>query len=386
MVRFEVDAESSGAIDLGLILVRYGEIALKGENRWYFVKKLRQNIRDCLKKNGIEGEVRSRGQRVYIQTEEVERALDKLRDVFGIVSLSPAREVAWDIEAIKEEALRVAREAGLNEEMSFRMDARRADKTFPFTSPEINRLVGAHVQAATGARVDLSDEADLTIGVEVQRGRVLLFGRVVKGPGGLPLTTEGRAVALLSGGLDSSVAAWLVMKRGCGIIPLHFKQSEEGLARFMDSCQALARYAYGWEMRPIVLDHAEVFGPTYEKLRRIGAERWACIFCKRIMLQKASEVADQHKAKAIVSGDSLGQVASQTIENLEVISYGIDKPIFRPVIGLDKMEIVALARRIGTYEASIRSVRPCPYLPPNPLTKADLAKFQALLEEMEAGN
>jgi len=202
---------------MGLILVRYGEIALKGENRWYFVKKLRQNIRDCLKKNGIEGKVRSQGQRIYVQTEEVEQALDKLRDVFGIVSLSPAREVAWDIEAIKEEALRMAREAGLNEEKSFRMEARRADKTFPFTSPEINRLVGAHVQAATGARVDLSDEADLTIGVEVRRGSALVFGRVVKGPGGLPLTTEGRAVALLSGGLDSSVAAWLVMKRGCGI-------------------------------------------------------------------------------------------------------------------------------------------------------------------------
>ena len=372
---------------MGLIVIRYGEIGLKGKNRGYFVKRLRKNIRDCLKRNGIAGEVRSVGQRVYVQVEDVERAVEKLRDVFGIVSLSPAQEVAADIEAITAEALMVAQRAGLDEKRTFRMQSRRADKAFPLTSPEINRLVGAHVQEATGAKVDLSDEADLTIGVEVRWGHTLVFGQTVAGHGGLPLGTQGRAVALISGGIDSPVAAWLMMKRGCAVIPVHFRQSEVELAKFMDNCEVLSRYAYGWNMRPIVLDHQEVFGGTYQKLRSVGAERWTCIFCKRAMLQKASHIADEHRAKALVTGDSLGQVASQTLDNLEVISAArssasVEKPILRPLIGLDKTEIIALARRIGTFEISIREAKSCPYVPPHPLTKASLPKLEAIMEKM----
>jgi thiamine biosynthesis protein ThiI len=367
---------------MGLIIIRYGEIGLKGKNRPYFVKRLRGNIRDCLKKNDLSGKVRSVGQRVYVQTDDVERAAEKLRDVFGVVSLSPAQEVPADIEAIKAEALRVAQGAGLNEKRSFRMDSRRADKSFPFISPEINRLVGAHVQGATGAQVDLSDEADLTIGVEVRRGHALVFGQTVAGHGGLPLGTQGRAVALMSGGIDSPVAAWLMMKRGCAVIPVHFRQSEVELAKFMDNCQILSRFAYGWDIQPVVLDHGEVFAETYEKLQRVGAERWACIFCKRALLQKAAQVADQYRAQALIMGDSLGQVASQTLDNLEVISYGVEKPILRPLIGLDKTEITALARRIGTFEVSTRDAHACPFLPPNPLTKASLPKLKAVLDRM----
>jgi len=384
---------------MGLIVIRYGEIGLKGKNRGYFVKRLRRNIRDCLKRNDLTGEVRSVGQRVYVQVEDVEpalrqaqdKAVEKLRDVFGIVSLSPAQEVAADIEAITAEALLVAQRDGLDEKRTFRMQSRRADKAFPLTSPEINRLVGAHVQGATGAKVDLSDEADLTIGVEVRWGHTLVFGQTVAGHGGLPLGTQGRAVALISGGIDSPVAAWLMMKRGCAVIPVHFRQSEVELAKFMDNCEVLSRYAYGWNMRPIVLDHQEVFGETYEKLQRIGAERWTCIFCKRALLQKACQIADQHRAKALVTGDSLGQVASQTLDNLEVISAArysasIEKPILRPLIGLDKTEITALARRIGTFEISIREARSCPYVPAHPLTKASLPKLRAIIEKLEIRN
>ncbi len=370
---------------MGLIVIRYGEIGLKGKNRPYFVKRLRKNIRECLRGNDITGEVRSVGQRVYVQAEDVERAVEKLRDVFGVVSLSPAQEVAADIEVIKAEALQVAQRAGLNEKRSFRTQSRRADKAFPLISPEINRVVGAHVQKATGAQVDLSAEADLTIGVEVRRGHALVFGQTVAGHGGLPLGTQGRAVALISGGIDSPVAAWMIMKRGCAVIPIHFRQSEVELAKFMDNCQVLSRYAYGWDMRPIVLDHQEVFGETYEKLRIVGAERWTCIFCKRALLQKACQIADQHRAKALVMGDSLGQVASQTLDNLEVVSYGIEKPILRPLIGLDKTEITALARRIGTFDISIREAKSCLYLPPDPLTRASLPKLKAILERMRDG-
>ena len=166
------------------------------------------------------------------------------------------------------------------------------------------------------------------------------------------------------------------------MIPVHFCQSEVELAKFMDNCEVLSRYAYGWNMRPIVLNHQEVFGETYEKLRSVGAERWTCIFCKRAMLQKASQIADEHRAKALITGDSLGQVASQTLDNLEALSYGVEKPILRPLIGLDKTDIIALARRIGTFEISIREAKSCPYVPPNPLTKASLPKLKAILEKM----
>jgi len=367
---------------VSLIIIRYGEIGLKGKNRGYFVKRLRKNIRDCLKRNDITGEVRSVGQRVYVQVEEVDRAAEKLRDVFGIVSLSPAQEVPADIKAITAEALQVAQGSGLDERRTFRVQSRRADKAFPLTSPEINRLVGAHVHEATRARVDLSNEADLTIGIEVRREHALVYGQTVAGHGGLPLGTQGRAVALISGGIDSPVAAWMIMRRGCVVIPVHFRQSEVELAKFMDNCEVLSRYAYGWNMRPIVLDHHEVFGETYEKLRSVGAERWTCIFCKRALLQKASQIADQHKAKALITGDSLGQVASQTLDNLEALSYGVEKPILRPLIGLDKTDITALARRVGTFEISIREAKSCPYVPPNPLTKASLPKLKAILEKM----
>jgi len=368
---------------VGLILIRYGEIGLKGKNRSFFVKRLRRNLRDCLKKNDLTGTVTSEGQRVYVETDTVEEAVTHLRRVFGVVSLSPVAQVPADIEDIKDAALRLAREVGLNPAMSFHTAARRADKRFPLISPQINRVVGGHVQAATGAQVDLSAAADLEIGIEVREGYALVFGRSIPGPGGLPLGTQGRAMVLLSGGIDSPVAAWLMMRRGCGVIPVHFTWSEVETAKAMDNCAVLSHYAYGWEIKPIVINHAEIVGPIVEKLNRIGEARWTCIFCKRALLRKASELADLHKAQAIVTGDSLGQVASQTLENLAASTYGLDKPVLRPLIGMDKTEIVALARRIGTFEVSTRQSQGCPFLPPNPLTRAHLSKLQEIITELE---
>ena len=371
---------------MGLILVRYGEIALKGKNRPFFTKRLGRNIRACLKKNELQGEVYKEGQRIFVLVEdgEVEKALAALQDVFGIVSLSPVHQVPADIEAIQEEALRLAHRVGLDAQKSFHTAARRADKTFPYISPEINRIVGGQVQATTGAGVDLSDQADLVIGIEVQPGKALVYGQVIPGPGGLPLNTQARVVALMSGGIDSPVAAWMMMRRGCGVIPIHFSQNEVETEKFLDNCQALSRYAYGWDIRPVVVSHAEVFEPTFGKLQRIGAERWACIFCKRALLVSASQIADERGARALITGDNLGQVASQTVENLQAISYGIDKPILRPLIGMNKVQVIRLARRIGTYEVSTRQAESCCYLPPNPITQARMDKLRDILARLEA--
>ncbi len=384
--------------EVGLIVLRYGEVALKGGNRAFFLRKLRRNVRACLKANHLAGEVRQAGQRIYVETPAVDEAVIALQRVFGLVSLSPAHRLALDLsepnaaeqamDAIRAEAVRVARHAGQGPGRTFRVQARRADKRFPIISPDIERRAGAAVLAALGGQVQLSGEVDLEIGVEVRDGHALVFGQVVPGPGGLPLGSQGKVVALISGGIDSPVAAWLMMKRGVGVIPLHFHSSQVETAKALDNVAVLDSYAYGWRLRPVVVSHAETVGPWVRRLSEVGEERWTCLFCKRAMLARAERLAAELGAQGIVMGDSLGQVASQTLENLEVISYGLNTPVYRPLIGLDKTEIMDLARSIGTFAVSTREADVCPYVPDRPLTRGNVERFKALwdrLLESEAG-
>lgn len=377
---------------MALVLLRYGEIGLKGQNRAFFLRKLRRNVRQCLKANQLEGKVWQEGQRIYLETDAVEAAVEAAKRVFGLVSLSPVRVVAPDsltgelhpsLDAITGEAVGVAVRAGLRPSRSFRVKARRSEKSYPHISPEIEAYVGAAIVAATDAPVELSKEADVEIGIEIQPGRALVFGEVIPGPGGLPLSSQGRVVALLSGGIDSPVAIWLMMKRGCGVIPVNFSTSQAQTDKVEALVQALNQYAYGWSLWPIVFSHAEMLAPILARLRELRAERWACLFCKRVMLARAAEIADDMGASALVTGDSLGQVASQTLSNLEVISYGIEKPILRPLIGMDKTEIMDLARQIGTYEVSIQASHTCDFLPDHPLTQASVEKLKELLASLE---
>ncbi len=363
---------------MDLVLLRYGEVALKGANRPVFLRQLRRNVRACLSEHGIEGSVRSVGQRIYVYTDAAEEAVEPLSRVFGLVSVSPVARMPKSMPAITVEALCQAERAGLGPGQSFRIQARRADKTFPLNSTEINRHVGAAVMQQSGASVDLSEGADLTIGIEIAQKAALVYHRNVPGPGGLPLGVEGRVVALISGGIDSPVAAWLMMKRGCSVIPLHLSQNEIETQKALDNIEQLRRYSYGWELRPTILQHAEVIEPVLDELQRMHEERWNCLLCKHTMLRKACELAEKLGAHAVVTGDSLGQVASQTLANMEAISYGMPKPILRPLIGMDKTEIIALARRIGTFDTSTRASAPCPYLPPHPITHGNVAKLEQI--------
>ena len=367
---------------MGLILLRYGELALKGRNRIVFARRLRRNVRACLKAHGLSGEVVSIGQRVYVRTEDVEEALDPISRVFGLTSLSPVTEVARDIDAIVSECARQAGLAGVGADVSFRVRARRSDKSFPYISPDISRLAAEAISRAHGGRIDLSNAAEVTLGVEVSRASALVYGRIVPCLGGLPLGVEGRVVALISGGIDSPVAAWLMMKRGCSVLPLHFGQNQIETSKALDNIEILGCYSYGWKLRPTVRDHDELVVPTLEKLRAIGEERWSCIFCKRAILLSACELAEELGAHAVVMGDSLGQVASQTLANMEVISYGMPRPILRPLIGMDKAEIVALARRIGTFDTSTREDEACPFLPRHPLTRGSVDKLCRILDRL----
>ena len=367
---------------MGLILLRYGEVALKGRNRPLFLRALRRNIRACLREHGINGTVASRGQRVYVETEQVPEALAPLQRIFGVVSLSPVTSVAREVDAIVKAGVQEAVAAGVKPGVSYRVQARRSDKSFPLISPAINRVVGEAIYQATEGDVDLSRDADVTIGVEVQRDRALVYGRVLPGPGGLPLGTEGRVVALVSGGIDSPVAAWLMMKRGCGVVPLHLSQNAAETEKTLANLEQLGRYGYGWEFRPTVLEHREVVAPSLAALAEMREERWSCLVCKHLMLRRAEALAAEVGADAIVIGDSLGQVASQTLPNLRAISLGIELPVLRPLIGLDKTEIIEIARRIGTFDISTRAQHACPFLPANPVTGGSVTSMQEILDAL----
>ncbi len=371
---------------MGLILIRYsGEIGIKGKNRYYFVKRLRRNLRAALKRHQIEGKVWSEGQRVFAEVVDEARdtALSAFSRIFGIASVSPVERVPSDLGAIRAEALALAMRMELDPSKSFRVQTRRADKSFPHISPEVNRLVGETIHSAAKARVDLSDEADVTVGVEIRSEGTLVYGQVIPGPGGLPLGSQGRVFVLLSGGIDSPVAAWLMMRRGCGVIPLHFAQSEIEQAKALGNCRVLADWSYGWEIKPLVIDQGVVLGPVAERLREMGNERWICIFCKRAMIAKAAELAPDYRVQAVTMGDSLGQVASQTLGNLVAISYGAELPVLRPLIGYNKAEIVDLARQIGTFDVSTQDAASCPYLPDRPITSADLGELKGILSRLE---
>jgi thiamine biosynthesis protein ThiI len=362
-----------------------GEIGIKGKNRIYFVRKLRRNIRRALANAQIGGQVWSEGQRIYVEVadEEGDRAAHTLQYVFGVTSLSQVHSTAADLDAIRSAALELARKVQLAPPTTFRIQARRADKSFAHTSPEIGRLVGHAVGEMTGAPVDLSDDAGLTIGVEVRPEGALVYADALEGAGGMPLGSQGRAFALLSGGIDSPVAMWLMMKRGCGIIPIHFAQSEVEKQKALDNCRLLERWSAGWTIKPIILDHQAVVGPVANRLAEMREERWTCIFCKRAMIAAANELAPKHRVQALVMGDSLGQVASQTLSNMAAISWQAPLPILRPLIALDKDEIMALGRRIGTYEISTRDSAGCVFLPHRPITRADLDHLQEIVRRLE---
>ena len=370
---------------MSLILIRYaGEIGIKGRNRKFFVRRLRRNLRDALKRREIDGTVWSEAQRIYVEVDDTARdaALTVLSRVFGIASISPVQRVPSDINAIRTEALALAKRIDLEPPASYRVQTRRADKGFAHTSPEVSRLVGGAIQEATHAKVDLSDDADVTIGIEIRQEGTLIYGQVIPGPGGMPIGSQGRVFVLLSGGIDSPVAAWLMMRRGCGIIPLHFAQSEVEKQKALDNCQMLSEWSFGWDIKPLILDHHEVLDPIANRLYELGEERWTCLFCKRTMIAKASELAPKYRVQALVTGESLGQVASQTLDNMIAISYGAGLPILRPLIAQDKTEIMDLARRLGTFEISTHDAAGCPFLPTRPITSANLERLHEIIAQL----
>ncbi|MDV3292710.1 MAG: tRNA 4-thiouridine(8) synthase ThiI [Nitrososphaerales archaeon] len=331
--------------------VHYAEIALKGQNRPEFVRSLRRNLRRVAVGLG-DVKVESKDGRFILETSAdqplVESALSK---VFGVAWYAKASQVDEDYAEIKEAILSAAR-GGTG---SFMIAARRSDKTFPLGSMELARRLGGDVVADTGRRVDLSEPA-ATFHVDVLRGRALVYSEKRRGLGGLPVGTGGRVMHLFSGGIDSPVAAWLLMKRGCQPIYVHFFLAPTAEYALDSKVARLVRLLTEYTGRSSLL----LIPFTEYQLATVGApfDSEPSLF-RRFMRVTAEELALLFRANAVSTGDSLSQAASQTIWNIGVFDSGSKFPILRPLLGYDKEEIVQLAKRIGTYEPSIEEYRDC---------------------------
>jgi len=362
------------------VLIRYHEIALKKGNRPYFVDLLRRNLVASL--GGVEvKEAKTLQARILLTLggaarEEVAR---RLTGVFGVANFSFVERTEADIEALRQ---RVLGSIDGRRFASFRIDARRADKSFPLTSPEINRVLGAAVKEKTGARVDL-ENAEVTIDVEILPECAFFGFEKVPGPGGLPVGASGRVVSLISGGFDSPVAAYRMMQRGCRLIFVHFHSAPYLDRTSQEKCRELVRLLTRHQFKSRL--YLVPFGEIQRAIVAGVLRPLRVVLYRRMMLRIAEAIARKEKALALATGESLAQVASQTLENMSVIQQAAALPILRPLVGMDKQEIIDQARRIGTFEISSMPDQDCCqlFVPKHPATKsrlADVEKAEARLD------
>ena len=357
------------------IVVHYQEIALKGKNRPWFLGRLVRNLRRALADLDIVA-VRALMGRIEIQLgpgASREQAGERVRRTFGIANFSYARRTALDIDTI---ARAVLDDLGDRTCGSFRVSVRRADKRFPMTSPQVEREIGGRIKQARGWRVDL-DEAELTIHVELLTNEAFYFFGKERGPGGLPTGTAGRVTCLLSGGIDSPVAAHRMMKRGCAASFVHFHSYPILSRASIEKARELVRLLTTWQQRSRL--YLVAFGDIQQQVVLAVPGPMRVIVYRRLMLRIAEKIARARGAKALVTGEVVGQVASQTLENLQVIGSVATLPVFRPLIGMDKEEIMVEGRRLGSYAISIIPDQDCCTLftPRNPLTRGRLEHVEA---------
>jgi thiamine biosynthesis protein ThiI len=356
------------------VLIRYHEIALKKGNRQYFTELLKRNLLTAVKDLGPK-EVRSLPARILLTFKsdiDQQLLIERVGTVFGIANFSIVERTARDIDVLRERILNSLNGAPFE---SFRIETQRGDKTFPLTSPEINRRLGAAVKERSGARVDLENAA-FTVIVEILPRDAFFGFNKMPGAGGLPVGGSGRVVALISGGIDSPVAAYRMMKRGCRLIFVHFhsapfqdRTSQEKVRRLMS---LLTRHQFTSRL------YLVPFGEIQRQIVAAVARPLRVVLYRRMMLRIAEAIARREKARALVTGESLGQVASQTLDNMSVIQQAARLPILRPLVGMDKQEIIDQARRIGTFEISSIPDQDCCqlFVPKHPATKARFADVE----------
>ena len=364
-----------------LVLVHYHELGLKRGNRPLFLRHLARNLRRATSDLGPLN-VRQVSGRVLLELdshEHPEAVRDRVRRVCGVASVSLASRVASTVDAMK---AAIERQIEGRAFASFRISARRAFKTYPMTSVELNRELGRFVVERTGARVDLH-HGELEIHVEVMPAETFVYADRMEGPGGLPVGASGAVAALLSGGIDSPVAAWRMMKRGCRVLFVHFHSVPYLPATSQAKARALVERLTQWQYDSQLL--LVPFGEIQREVVLTVPPPARVIVYRRLMVRIAEALARRHGAAALTTGESLGQVASQTLSNIARIDEAAGMPILRPLIGMDKLEITGEARRLDTFEISIEPDADCCtlFVPKHPATRMSEHEVDAAESRLE---
>ena len=369
------------------VIIHYHEVALKGRNRSFFEQRMVQNLRMAVRDVGGKQVDALQGRIRVILSPDASWPVvrDRIARVFGIANFSLAQSAPFGddttrlLDPLKHAIGDAIHDMRFN---TFRVSAKRSDKRFPLTSMDVEREIGAHVRSVTGKSVDLR-HPDLTIHVETLIKDAYYFMEREEGPGGLPVGTSGRVACLLSGGIDSPVAAFRLMKRGCTATFIHFhgrpyvsRASEE---KVRELAALLTRYQFQSRL------HLVAFGDIQRQIVVGAPSAFRIVLYRRMMIRIAEELARRERCWALVTGDSLGQVASQTAENLSVVEEAAGMPVLRPLIGMDKVEITAQAQRIGTYEISIEPDQDCCrlFVPPHPSTRTEIDHIRKIERDFD---
>ena len=357
-----------------IILLKQGEIVLKGQNKRFFEAKLIANAKRRLKKFGS-FHVYATQSTVYVEPQsddcDMDGALDAMTKLFGVVSVTRAMACDKDKDAIFETAKTYLAEA-FDEAKSFKVETKRSDKAFPMTSIELSQYVGGLLsEEFPEVEVDVHDP-ELTVHVEVRESAAYVHGKPLPGAGGMPVGSNGRAVTLLSGGIDSPVSSYMIARRGIHLIPVHFFSfpytSEQAKEKVLELARILTASCGRLTVEIVPFTHIQ------EEIRDKCPEEYFTLIMRRFMMRISERIADMNGCKALVTGENLGQVASQTMEALRVTEQPLSLPVLRPLIGMDKRDIIAIAEKIGTFETSILPYEDCcnVFTPRHPRTKPKL--------------
>jgi len=377
-------APAANRADRRYLIGRYHEIVLKGRNRSRFVEQLKHNVRAIFADCRL-GRIHGEGPRLLIEIpSDIDDAVVRERAalLFGFQNFTISRPVPLEMEALKREAVAAARRHSTAR--TFRISTRRAEKRFPLNSMEIDTIVGAEVASVLGLKVDLS-HPELDLAVEILPHAAYIADCKYPGAGGLPAGITGRALLLLSGGIDSPVAGWRMMRRGLHVDFVHFHSQPLVSAASREKAGDLAAHLTRFEARstlalvPFAEVQREIVARTLRPLR--------VVLYRRFMLRIACALAPNARATALITGESLGQVASQTLENMAVIEAASALPLLRPLVGMDKNEIIADARRLGTFETSILPDQDCCslFVPAHPETRARLDQVEDAESRFDIG-
>ncbi len=361
------------------IVVHYGEIGIKGANREKFERQLIRNLQLALKN---QAKVLRYYGRIVCNLKEnanLEKIKEKLSLMPGIEYFAFAIKTSLDLKKIEQTILKIAKEKNFT---TFKIETQRSNKAFPLTSIELNKRLGALIVDKLGKKVKMKNQ-DITFYVEITEKNAFIYTEKIKGVGGLPVGVSGKVVALVSGGIDSPVASFLMMKRGCKVIVVHFYNktinTQASLEKIKKIAKRLANIQLSLKLYLVPFKKIQK-----EIIKQIPAKQRMIVY-RRFMHRIAERIAKKENAKALVTGDSIGQVASQTLQNINVIYEVNSLPVFAPLIGMNKMETVELAKKIKTYEYSILPYEDCCsfMIAPHPETHADLTKIKKLEESLE---